>query len=584
MMNILKYLFTFSITFFLNQHLYADFKYIIETESGRSNGELNNNVITWHDIPYAQPPIGSLRWMAPRDIFQPKKTLDNLTDNFCVQQSSNLGGASGDTEIVGKEDCLYLDIRAPKKNDSLKAVMFWIHGGGNTSGLKDLYDFSGLVKNQDVIVVSVNYRLGPFGWFSHPAIQDKQSGIDKTSNFGTLDIIKALEWVKKNIEKFGGDPTNITIFGESAGGHNVFSLLVAPQAKNLFHKAISQSGYTTSVSYDQAYKNDYGNINYIYSKKIEKSILNNESKSIDEIRSALKSKNAYDFYKHYLKFDFHEVPLLTNDGIVIPKEGLSDSLKNPVNNSIPLLIGSNRDEVKLWIGTSLYFVKPQVTLIGSLLGVPGVNLIDEDAFEAFNYYRSSAWQIRGVKDPIENLSSAGVNEIFAYRYDWDDHRKWPVANFKKLIGAAHATEIPLLTGNNKLVGNYGFIIYPRGPSKKFTSKNMMSFWGNFAKYGKPGISSNGIEWENYLTNKKFLILDKKRNLKHKTLDSSFNLLLNELDSDGRTTSKEKCVLLYQLGVLIGNDIYSDIEKLYPQKCNKEESVNFLKENSEFISY
>jgi len=583
-MNILKYLFTFSITFFLNQHLYADFKYIIETESGRSNGELNNNVITWHDIPYAQPPIGSLRWMAPRDIFQPKKTLDNLTDNFCVQQSSNLGGASGDTEIVGKEDCLYLDIRAPKKNDSLKAVMFWIHGGGNTSGLKDLYDFSGLVKNQDVIVVSVNYRLGPFGWFSHPAIQDKQSGIDKTSNFGTLDIIKALEWVKKNIEKFGGDPTNITIFGESAGGHNVFSLLVAPQAKNLFHKAISQSGYTTSVSYDQAYKNDYGNINYIYSKKIEKSILNNESKSIDEIRSALKSKNAYDFYKHYLKFDFHEVPLLTNDGIVIPKEGLSDSLKNPVNNSIPLLIGSNRDEVKLWIGTSLYFVKPQVTLIGSLLGVPGVNLIDEDAFEAFNYYRSSAWQIRGVKDPIENLSSAGVNEIFAYRYDWDDHRKWPVANFKKLIGAAHATEIPLLTGNNKLVGNYGFIIYPRGPSKKFTSKNMMSFWGNFAKYGKPGISSNGIEWENYLTNKKFLILDKKRNLKHKTLDSSFNSLLNELDSDKRITSKEKCVLLYQLGVLIGNDIYSDIEKLYPQKCNKEESVNFLKENSEFISY
>ena len=80
--------------------------------------------------------------------------------------------------------------------------MFWIHGGGNTSGLKDLYDFSGLVRSQDVVVVSVNYRLGPFGWFSHPAIQDNQSGLDKTSNFGTLDIIKALEWVKKNIDKF----------------------------------------------------------------------------------------------------------------------------------------------------------------------------------------------------------------------------------------------------------------------------------------------------------------------------------------------------------------------------------------------
>ena len=584
-MHILKYLFFFSIASIFNCTLLANDDYIVQTSSGFSKGIEKKDVVTWNDIPYAKPPVNELRWMAPRDINQPNKQIKDIDNNYCVQSSSSLGGVQGKSEILGQEDCLYLDIRAPiNNNNNLLPVMFWIHGGGNTSGLKDLYDFSGLVKSQNLIVVSINYRLGPFGWFSHPAIQDKQSGLDKTSNFGTLDIIKALEWVKKNIEKFGGDPTNITIFGESAGGHNVFSLLVAPQAKNLFHKAISQSGYTTSVSYDQAYKNDYGNINYIYSKKIEKSILNNESKSIDEIRSALKSKNAYDFYKHYLKFDFHEVPLLTNDGIVIPKEGLSDSLKNPVNNSIPLLIGSNRDEVKLWIGTSLYFVKPQVTLIGSLLGVPGVNLIDEDAFEAFNYYRSSAWQIRGVKDPIENLSSAGVNEIFAYRYDWDDHRKWPVANFKKLIGAAHATEIPLLTGNNKLVGNYGFIIYPRGPSKKFTSKNMMSFWGNFAKYGKPGISSNGIEWENYLTNKKFLILDKKRNLKHKTLDSSFNSLLNELDSDKRITSKEKCVLLYQLGVLIGNDIYSDIEKLYPQKCNKEESVNFLKENSEFISY
>ena len=113
---------------------------------------------------------------------------------------------------------------------------------------------------------------------------------------------------------------------------------------------------------------------------------------------------------------------------------------------------------------------------------------------------------------------------------------------------------------------------------------MMNFWGNFAKHGKPGISSNGIEWENYLTNKKILILDKKRNLKHKTLDSSFSSLLNELDLDKRITSKEKCVLLYQLGVLIGNDIYNNIENLYPQKCNKEESMNFLKENSEFISY
>ena len=118
--------------------------------------------------------------------------------------------------------------------------MFWIHGGGNTSGLKDLYDFSGLVKNEDVIVVSINYRLGPLGWFSHPAIQTSQEGLDKTSNFGTLDIIKALEWVNKNIDKFGGDPKNITIFGESAGGHNVLSLLVSKQMVYFIRQYLNQ--------------------------------------------------------------------------------------------------------------------------------------------------------------------------------------------------------------------------------------------------------------------------------------------------------------------------------------------------------
>ena len=583
-MHILKYLLFFSINLIFNYSVIASDEYKVKTSSGISIGELNQGVVTWNDIPYAKAPINNLRWMAPRDIFQPEKLLKDLKKNYCVQKSSSLGGAQGEDIIVGQEDCLFLDIRAPKNNSYAKPVMFWIHGGGNTSGLKDLYDFSGLVKNEDVIVVSINYRLGPLGWFSHPAIQTSQEGLDKTSNFGTLDIIKALEWVNKNIDKFGGDPKNITIFGESAGGHNVLSLLVSPQANGLFHKAISQSGYTTSVSYSQAYNMDSPNIEYITSKKILKKITGNRKLSKSETRSILKETSAHDFYRYYLDFNFHEIPLLTNDGIVIPLDGLLESLKNPVSNSIPLMIGSNRDEVKLWIGTSLYFVKPKYSLIGSLVGVPGVNLIDEDAFEAFNYYRSSAWQIRGVKNPIENLSTAGVNEIFAYRYDWDDHRRWPVANFKKLIGAAHATEIPLLTGNNKLVGNYGFIIYPRGPSKKFTSKNMMLFWGNFAKHGKPGKSSNGIEWENYLSNKEFLILDKKRNLKHKTLDNSFNSLLNELDLDKRITSKEKCVLLYQLGVLIGNDIYSDIENLYPQKCNKKESINFLKENSEFISY
>ena len=114
--------------------------------------------------------------------------------------------------------------------------------------------FQKWLKKYNVIVVSINYRLGPFGWFTHPSIQNLQSGIDKTSNFGTLDVVAALEWVKLNISLFGGDPDNVTIFGESAGGHNVLSLLVTKQARGLFHKAISQSGYTTTYSKQDAYK------------------------------------------------------------------------------------------------------------------------------------------------------------------------------------------------------------------------------------------------------------------------------------------------------------------------------------------
>ena len=152
--------------------------------------------------------------------------------------------------------------------------MFWIHGGGNTSGLKDLYDFNKMVRRHDVIVVRANYRLGPFGWFYHPSIQEYQTGLDKTSNFGTLDIIAALEWVKNNISLFGGDPNNVTIFGESAGGHNVLSLLVTNQSQGLFHKAISMSGYTTSIDQNDAYVQEKKSSTSTYtSSKIVKKII-----------------------------------------------------------------------------------------------------------------------------------------------------------------------------------------------------------------------------------------------------------------------------------------------------------------------
>ena len=157
----------------------------IITSSGIAEGYLKNKIIKWDDIPYAEPPINELRWKAPRKISQKSNLIKPKDNNFCIQRTSSLGGSSqfSDELISGNEDCLYLDIYAPsKKSEVLLPVMFWIHGGGNTSGLKDLYDFTKLVKKHDVIVVTINYRLGPLGWFTHPAIQGLQDGLDKASN------------------------------------------------------------------------------------------------------------------------------------------------------------------------------------------------------------------------------------------------------------------------------------------------------------------------------------------------------------------------------------------------------------------
>jgi len=569
----------------------------IKTSSGVSSGYVNSGVLNWDDIPYAKPPVGSLRWKAPREITNSERVLLPKDDNFCVQRPSGMGGSEGEGYFSGTEDCLYLDIKAPKNlSDKQLPVMFWIHGGGNTSGLKDLYDFSKMVKRHDVIVVSINYRLGPFGWFTHPAIQDLQNGLDKTSNFGTLDIIEALKWVQSNISLFGGDPSNVTIFGESAGGHNVFSLLASKEAKGLFHKAISQSGYTTTIQSDLAFKQDsysstsnYASYN-IVDRVLQKNAIKINQSSLDkkELRKILLDLSAKDFFSHYAKRpSYEDIPLMTADGIVIPVMGLRKALASKEHlNIVPTIAGSNRDEVKLWLGSAEYFVDLKFSPIGKLLGIPKVSLKDEAAFEIFNHYRSSAWKLRGVDGPLRGMKEAGNEILFAYRFDWDDHRRFVVGDFKKLIGAAHATEIPLLTGNNKLVGDYGFLIYPRGPSKKFTSKNMMKFWANFAREGTPGKSTNSIKWNAYNDPDKsnFIILDNRANLKMSSDTASFESLVSDLHKETDVTDLEKCVVLLQMLTFVGDDLYDEYINSYPGSCIRSESKKFLKDNASFIEY
>ena len=214
---------------------------------------------------------------------------------------------------------------------------------------------------------------------------------------------------------------------------------------------------------------------------------------------------------------------------------------------------------------------------------------DDTGFEPIRHYSEPvvtvAVEPKSMKDlpkfidALRSLAKAGNNNLYAYRYDWDDHRRIIVADFKELIGAAHATEIPLLTGNNKLVGDYGFLIYPRGLSKRYLSKNMMKFWTNFAKYGEPGKSSNSIEWQPYngsdLSKSSYMVLDNRSNLMMSSDNFSFKSLAEDLYKEPSVTELEKCVVLLQMLTFVGDDLYDDKSKYYPGDCKRENSEKFL---------
>ncbi|GIR74606.1 MAG: hypothetical protein CM15mP76_13330 [Prochlorococcus sp.] len=297
------------------------------------------------------------------------------------------------------------------------------------------------------------------------------------------------------------------------------SLLVSKRAKGLFHKAISMSGYTESISPENAYRQDNESFtsNHTSWEVVNRIIASKQnSKTQDEyskieIRNFLKGmsgKEFYDFY--YERKNYEDIPLLTNDGYVIPSIGLRDALsKKEYVNNVPTIIGSNRDEVKFWLAFSDYLVSVDYSVGSSIFNLPKIIIKDKGVYEAFNYYRSSAWKVRGVDEPLNSLENAGNTNLYSYRFDWDDQRRFVVANFKELFGATHALEIPLLAGDTALVGGppVSNFIYPRGFSKFYISRNMMRFWTNFAKNGVPGKSTNNIKWSlysEYDSNKKIL--------------------------------------------------------------------------------
>lgn len=544
--------------------------YAVHSSTGIAQGVVKNNIIVWEDIPYALPPEGLLRWKAPRTFTDETAVIISKEGNGCLQESSMYAGIPGDG-IVGQEDCLYLDVQGPENfmNNSLP-VMFWIHGGGNTTGVKDYYDFSELIRRHEVIVVTINYRLGPMGWFTHPAIQDLQEGLDKTSNFGTLDIIEALHWVQKNISRFGGDSENVTIFGESAGGHNVLSLLASPASTGLFHKAISQSGYTNSFTKNEAIglnaegevinelgsdqalqrydSSSYGSIKNLYT--------NNPSKYGDEYQKYLRlidGKELLAVYELIASQSFDRMPLTTRDEFVIPMNGIQNALSDPNNRkNVSVLAGSNKDELSLWLGANRYFVNGYFPLT-QLIPIPKVELKKEGLYKLWVKTRSQGWKFRGVDDPLMALEQAGYDSLYSYRFDWDDQKKSFFADFPNLVGAAHGFEISFITGDFKF-GPIGRYVYPKGDLRDQMEDTMMAAWTSFAKTGSPDTGKTP-NWKKFNSKDRFFMkLDSDDFLALEKDMLSIEYILGRVRLSPVGTLLEKCLLVDETLQNIGDPL------------------------------
>ena len=210
----------------------AEVSYTISTNNGVVEGLEEKGIGVFRGIPYAQPPVGPLRWQPPRPAAAyPKPLQAHAYGPRCMQRTS------GDSPPLVSEDCLTLNVWTKQLQPAEQPVMVWIHGGGFRSGSGEIP--GEVMARHGVVVVSFNYRLGPIGFFAHPALDSAPA------SFGLLDMVMALKWVQENISQFGGDPENVTIFGVSAGGMAVNMLMVSPLSRGLFHKAIAQSGYAT---------------------------------------------------------------------------------------------------------------------------------------------------------------------------------------------------------------------------------------------------------------------------------------------------------------------------------------------------
>jgi para-nitrobenzyl esterase len=426
---------------------------------GVVEGIAKDGIASFKGVPFAAPPVGELRWKSP----QPVKPWDGVKKVYEFapgpMQDTAFGAMLGGPQKIS-EDCLYLNVwTGAKKPGEKRPVMVWIYGGGFGIGMTSTptYDGTNLAK-KGVVLISVAYRVGPMGFLAHPELS-KESG-KGSGAYGIQDQIAGLRWVKENIAQFGGDPSNVTIFGESAGGMSVGMLVTSPMAKGLFQRALSESGgamgsRTATLKAEEEQGNAY------LSKLGANNIKAARALSAEAIQKDTKGMGSFR-------------PVADGETIVANPHEAFEAAKF---NDTPILVGTNSDEGGLFVTqktTSAEFEKMVRSRFASAA----------DAILKAYPHATDAEATRSAKDIMREStfawstwawakiqSAKGKNKAFVYYFD---HRT-PLSP----DGANHAAEISYVFGN---LGGMGG---GNGPEDKALSELISSYWVNFAKKGDP---------------------------------------------------------------------------------------------------
>ncbi len=459
------------------------------------------NIATFKGIPYAAPPVGPLRWRPPVPVTAWADERDASAYGFACPQEDRLKALFGVDLGPQNEDCLTLNVftgalMAPTAAGAkAQPVMLWIHGGALTMGAGSQTDGSRLAA-QGAVIVTINYRLGTLGFLAHPALS-AESSMRVSGNYGLLDQIAALRWVRANIARFGGDPDNVTIFGESAGGWSVHALLASPKARGLFHRAIIQSG-GSGVGVPPLRRAADASARASAERTGTEAALELGLRGADasaaELRAlpvaALVAAAAGDAGSAIARFNI--------DGQVLT-ESPAQAVAAGRSARVPLLIGSNADE-----GTILFRTAPATTLEAFRARLAtDVTAIPTDSLMA-RYPTDSTPQIlrswQSMMGDVElgaparwTAERAVMNGHTVFLYQFTRVAAGPIG---RTLGAFHAAEIPFVYG---VRADQMPRLWGTSPNDAELSRTMSAHWVNFARTGDP--NGTGVpRWSRYMTN------------------------------------------------------------------------------------